>query len=98
MPARRMDSARTVWLRRNDPGAVIFMSTAEYDSMKDNIVRLDDELSVYYQLAGHGETVILLVPGWTMSSRVFEHQLTWFDQSDEFQFITFDPRSHGFEQ
>lgn len=63
--------------------------------MIDGFVELDDELTVHYQRAGRGDTVILLVPGWTMSSRVFEHQFSYFDQSEEFQFISFDPRAHG---
>jgi len=61
----------------------------------DHFVQLDDELTIHYQQAGQGDSTILLLPGWTMSTRVFEHQLEYFDESDQFRFISFDPRAHG---
>ena len=36
---------------------------------------------------------MVLVPGWTMSGEVFEHQLDGLASS--FRVVTFDPRSHG---
>jgi non-heme chloroperoxidase len=63
--------------------------------MTSDYVRIDAELSLYYQQAGQGDRTILLIPGWTMSTRVFEHQFEYFDQSEEFRFISLDPRAQG---
>ncbi len=63
--------------------------------VKSEFVDIDDELRIHYRQAGCGDNTILLVPGWTMSTRVFERQLDYFDGSGEFRFITFDPRAHG---
>ena len=63
--------------------------------MMSGRVRIDDELSLYYQQAGQGDRVILLLPGWTMTTAVFKRQFEFFDQSENFRFISFDPRSHG---
>jgi len=61
----------------------------------DHLVQLDDELTVHYQQAGRGDSTVLLLPGWTMSTRVFERQFEYFDDSGQFRFISFDPRAHG---
>ena len=63
--------------------------------MIDDFIQLDDELTIHYQQGGQGDITILLLPGWTMSTRVFEHQLEYFDESEQFRFISFDPRAHG---
>ncbi len=56
---------------------------------------VDTALTIHYEQAGRGDTTVLFVPGWTMSTRVFERQLKYFEKSDEIRFITFDPRAHG---
>lgn len=58
-------------------------------------VKISDELTIHYEEAGTGNTVILFVPGWTMTTKSFERQLAAFEGSTEYRFITFDPRSHG---
>ena len=58
-------------------------------------VKLSDELTIYYEKAGNGPTTILFVPGWAMSTEVFEHQLAAFENSKEFTFVTYDPRGQG---
>ena len=58
-------------------------------------VPIDSELTLYYEESGNGDLPILLVPGWTMTTRVFEHQLEFFAKSEKYRFITFDPRAHG---
>ena len=63
--------------------------------MKSQFVKIDDELTIHYETAGSGDQTILLLPGWTMSTRVFERQLAYFESSQQFRFITFDPRAHG---
>ena len=42
-----------------------------------------------------GDQVILLLPGWTMSTRVFERQFEYFADSQRYRFISLDPRAHG---
>jgi pimeloyl-ACP methyl ester carboxylesterase len=66
-----------------------------HKNITEKIVPIDSELDIYYQESGDGDIPILLVPGWTMTTRVFEHQLEFFSESEEYRFITFDPRSHG---
>ena len=65
------------------------------DAIPSDKIRIDDELSIYYQSSGQGSRTLLFIPGWTMSTRVFEHQLSYFADSTDARFITYDPRSHG---
>ena len=51
-----------------------------------------DGVEIAYAERGSGPPLVL-VPGWTMSGEVFEHQLT--ELASSFRVITFDPRSHG---
>ncbi len=51
-----------------------------------------DGLEIAYTERGSG-TPVVLVPGFTMSGEVFEHQLTGL--GPRYRVITFDPRSHG---
>jgi non-heme chloroperoxidase len=55
-------------------------------------VRVEGEVEIAYTQRGSGEPVVL-VPGWTMSGEVFEHQLAGL--ADRFRVVTFDPRSQG---
>lgn len=63
--------------------------------MSSEMVRVSDDLELHVTQSGSGETPVVFVPGWTMSSRVFEEQLAFFSSSTEFRFISFDPRAHG---
>jgi len=58
-------------------------------------IKIDDELTIHYEESGRGKITVLFLPGWTMSTKVFERQLAYFDESDKYRFITFDPRAHG---
>ncbi len=49
-------------------------------------------VEIYYESAGAGPAVVL-VPGWTFTTEVFEHQINAL--SGNHRVITFDPRSHG---
>lgn len=60
-----------------------------------DMIKVSDELTIHYEEAGSGDTVILFVPGWTMTTRSFEKQLAHFEGSTDYRFVTFDPRSHG---
>lgn len=57
--------------------------------------RLSEELVVHYESAGNGDTTVLFVPGWTMTSEVFTEQLAFFRDSPRYRFVTYDPRAHG---
>lgn len=51
--------------------------------MSSGRVRIDDELSLYYETSGRGATTVLLIPGWTMTTAVFERQLELFAGSED---------------
>ena len=63
--------------------------------MTGQYLEVDSGLTLHYETAGSGDRVILLIPGWTMSTRVFERQLEAFQSSTEFRFVTYDPRAQG---
>ena len=74
----------------------MFVSVMLYaDGLAAEKVKIDDELDIYYEQAGSGDTTIILIPGWMMSTEVFEHQLAHFEESTNYQVITFDPRGQG---
>ncbi|SEP03559.1 Pimeloyl-ACP methyl ester carboxylesterase [Salinihabitans flavidus] len=58
-------------------------------------VELSEDLTIHYETAGTGDTTILFVPGWAMSTEVFEKQLETFEGSTDYTFVTFDPRGQG---
>jgi len=58
-------------------------------------VKLSDELTIHYVKAGSGPNTILFAPGWSMSTACFEKQLAAFEESTEYTFVTYDPRSQG---
>ncbi|MTI44159.1 pimeloyl-ACP methyl ester carboxylesterase [Roseibium hamelinense] len=49
-------------------------------------------VDIYYEDHGAGKPLVL-VPGWTFTTEVFENQIPAFSQKH--RVITFDPRSHG---
>ena len=49
-------------------------------------------IDIYYEDEGEG-TALILIPGWTFTTRVFDRQFAAF--SDSHRVISFDPRSHG---
>jgi len=55
-------------------------------------VRSADEARIYVETAGNGPS-ILLVHGWTMSSRFWLRQVAGL--SERFQVVTMDLRAHG---
>lgn len=58
-------------------------------------VKVSDDLTIYYEQSGNGETTILFVPGWTMNTESFSKQLAAFEDSNKYRFITYDPRGQG---
>lgn len=57
-----------------------------------NYLQVSDDLKVYYEELGSGSPIVF-VPGWTMSTEFFSHQLRYFSKS--YRVINFDPRSQG---
>ncbi len=57
--------------------------------------QINDSFQLFYQDSGKGEQVVLFIPGWTMSSQVFEHQLAHFQSSKKYRAIAIDPRGQG---
>ena len=58
-------------------------------------IKLNDDLTIYYEQAGTGDTTIIFIPGWMMSTEVFEYQLAHFKDSTNFRALTYDPRGQG---
>ncbi|WDE14351.1 alpha/beta hydrolase [Thalassomonas haliotis] len=58
-------------------------------------VKLNEELNIYYEQAGSGDTTIIFIPGWMMSTDVFEHQIAHFKNSTRYRALAFDPRGQG---
>lgn len=71
-------------------GALFAASAAGADT-----VELSGDLTIHYETAGQGDTTVLFVPGWAMSTEVFEKQLDAFEGSTEYKFVTYDPRGQG---
>jgi pimeloyl-ACP methyl ester carboxylesterase len=55
-------------------------------------IRVEDGVELAYAEGGAGEPVVLM-PGWTMSAEVFEHQIAGL--APAFRVIAIDPRCHG---
>jgi pimeloyl-ACP methyl ester carboxylesterase len=58
-------------------------------------IKISDDLTLHYEQAGRGSTTILFIPGWTMSTEVFERQLDYFRSSNRYRAIVYDPRGQG---
>lgn len=69
--------------------------SAKYPVTTGKFVSLRDGLDIHYQVSGRGPQTVLFVPGWTMTSDVFCRQLEFFEGSQDYRFICFDPRAHG---
>lgn len=54
--------------------------------------KISEEVSLFYRDTGKGDPLVF-IPGWMMSSDVFEAQMEYFSQN--YRVIAFDPRSQG---
>lgn len=63
--------------------------------MKSQFIDISTDLRLHYEETGHGELTVMLVPGWTMSTRVFERQFEYFRDTREFRLLSYDPRAQG---
>ena len=65
-------------------------------SVRAEYVQITPDLTIHYETAGDGETAIVFIPGWTMTTEVFEHQLKHFEGSSRFKAVAYDPRGQGY--
>lgn len=65
------------------------------NSVSAEEVKLNDDLTIHYEQSGSGDTTIIFIPGWMMSTDVFVHQLTHFKDSTKYRALTYDPRGQG---
>jgi pimeloyl-ACP methyl ester carboxylesterase len=61
----------------------------------DGYVEVSEQLTVHYRAAGDGDLCLVMVPGWTMSARAFERQLSHYSGSNDVRVIAIDPRGQG---
>lgn len=62
------------------------------ERLTSGYLEVADGVDIYYEDIGEGQ-VIILVPGWTFTTKVFEHQFDYFSKNH--RVISFDPRGHG---
>lgn len=74
----------------------LLLAFPEADVRAGGYVALDGPRGpkLYYEEAGRGMPVVV-VPGWTMTTRFFARQLEHFVDSESIRFIVYDPRAHG---
>jgi len=75
--------------------AIVLLFGFTVSSARAEFAQLDTDLTIHYEQAGQGEISILFIPGWTMSTDVFVHQLAHFEGSKKFRAIAYDPRGQG---
>lgn len=61
-------------------------------ALAGDYLQVEPGVDLYYEDHGTGLPIVL-VPGWTFTTEVFEHQIATFAKTH--RVITFDPRSHG---
>lgn len=73
--------------------AMLIISIAPPARAED--ISISAELTMHYKKAGTGALNVVLVPGWTMSSEVFDRQLTHFSSLTRYTIYAIDPRGQG---
>ena len=68
------------------------MGAVQIASAEGKSVDIGDWVKLHYEEQGSGQPLVL-IPGWTMTTLFFEHQMDHF--AKRFRTIAFDPRSHG---
>ncbi len=74
---------------------LIFKYSPLLHANNGNYSEIDESLRLYFEQEGSGPQAIVFIPGWTMSSQIFKHQLTHFKKSKKFKAYAFDPRGQG---
>lgn len=75
--------------------AFIVVFACLYGGANADYVKLSNDLTLHYEQQGGGDTTIIFIPGWMMSTEVFEHQLDHFKGSSKYRALTYDPRGQG---
>ena len=85
------------WLASGAVGvlSVLLILVGSTQTLKAEYVAVSNDLTIHYEQAGKGDITIIFIPGWTMSTDVFVHQLAHFEGSAKFRAITYDPRGQG---
>ena len=68
------------------------MSMVSNSQRVGSYIEVEPGVDLYYEDEGQGQPLVF-IPGWTFTTRVFDHQFTAFSKSH--RVISFDPRSHG---
>lgn len=63
--------------------------------MAHGYLEVTADLTVHYETTGSGSVAVVFIPGWTMTTRAFEHQLAHLAGSEGFMALTYDPRGQG---
>lgn len=71
---------------------VLISATGVGPAFAGDYLQVEPGVDLYYEDHGSGLPIVL-VPGWTFTTEVFEHQIEAFAKTH--RVITFDPRSHG---
>ncbi|OMH29207.1 hypothetical protein BGP75_20765 [Motiliproteus sp. MSK22-1] len=58
-------------------------------------IKINENLTLYFEHSGSGDTAIIFIPGWMMSTDVFVHQLSHFKDSTKYRALSYDPRGQG---
>ena len=75
--------------------ALVFFSLISQHTASAKYLKISDSFNMFYEESGRGTSSVVLVPGWTMSTQVFEHQLRYFKNSTKYRVISYDPRGQG---
>ncbi|GAB2888090.1 alpha/beta fold hydrolase [Microbulbifer echini] len=74
---------------------IVVILTLSIGNLTAEEVKIDETLTIHYKQVGEGDTTIIFIPGWMMSTDVFEHQLAHFEGSKKYRALTYDPRGQG---
>ena len=75
--------------------SALFISFGLIQAADAEYVEVSSDLTIHYEQAGKGDITIIFIPGWTMSTDVFVHQLAHFKDSTKFRALAYDPRGQG---
>jgi non-heme chloroperoxidase len=76
-------------------GVLSFASVFASGLAHAEYVQIASGVKIHYEQAGSGAQTVLFVPGWLMTTDVFQKQLEHFKGSKSVRFITYDPRGQG---
>ena len=83
------------FLRRSFFWLLISCAAAHLQAASADFIQVGETLRLYFEEQGSGQQAIVFIPGWTMSSRIFKHQLAYFNGSGQYKAIALDPRGQG---